>query len=235
MDYVKFVYRPLASRAARQALVGRNRAQRSPDRGRFTSADVDALLKTAWGDYAERVVKLPPEPTVGSRMNVRLACFTMSFFNALLGSGTERAYAIELVADAVWRVYRLWSSIALGLARVTPGKTTSLAFAVTNPRDPHGRVSLSFPFNAPGYLIEPVLVDHGTAFDVVRCPIADYFRGEVAIDLCSASWCNLDYALAELTHEKLFRTKTLVRGDDRCDFRLNDEKASLSQAHAGQD
>ena len=158
---------------------------------------MDTLLKTAWGDYAERIVKLPPEPTVGSRMNVKLACFTMSFFNALLGIGTERTYAIELVADAAWRVYRLWSSIALGLARVTPGKATSLAFAVANHGDPHGRVSLSFPFNAPGYLIEPVLVDHGTAFDVVRCPIADYFRGETAIDLCSASWCNLDYALAE--------------------------------------
>jgi hypothetical protein len=121
----------------------------------------------------------------------------MTFFNALLGIGTERAYAIELVADAVWRVYRLWSSIALGLARVTPGKTTSLAFAVTNHGDPHGRVSLSFPFNAPGYLIEAVPAESGTAFDVVRCPIANYFRGEAAIDLCSASWCNLDYALAD--------------------------------------
>jgi L-2-amino-thiazoline-4-carboxylic acid hydrolase len=221
MDYVKFVYRPLAARAARQALVGRNRAPRSPDRGRFTRADVDTLLKTAWGDYAERVVKLPPEPTVGSRMNVKLACFTMSFFNALLGLGTERTYAIELVADAAWRVYRLWSAVALGLAHVTPGKTTSLAFAVTNHGDPRGRVSLSFPFNAPGYLIEAAPADSGTAFDVVRCPIANYFRGEAAIDLCSASWCNLDYALAELTHEKLVRTRTLVRGDDRCDFRLN--------------
>jgi len=37
----------------------------------------------------------------------------------------------------------------------------------------------------------------------------------------SGDWYNLDYALAELTHEKLLRTKTLVRGDDRCDFRLN--------------
>ena len=112
MDYVKFVYRPLAASAARQALVGRNRAQRSPDRGRFTRAEVDTLLKTAWGDYAERAVKLPPELTVGSRMNVKLACFTMSFFNALLEFGTERAYAIELVADAAWRVYRLWSAVA---------------------------------------------------------------------------------------------------------------------------
>ena len=61
-------------------------------------------------------------------MNGKLACFTLSLFNALLGIRTERAYAIELVVDAVWRVYWLWSSIALGLARVPPGKTTSLAF-----------------------------------------------------------------------------------------------------------
>jgi ubiquinone biosynthesis protein len=80
---------------------------------------------------------------------------------------------------------------------------------------------LRFPFNAPGYLIENVAAQKGTAFDVVRCPIADYFRGQGAADLCSASWCNLDYALAELTHEKLVRTKTLAHGDDRCDFRLN--------------
>jgi len=221
MDYVKFIYRPLAARAARQVLVGRNRVRQSPDRARFTHADVDALLKTAWANYAERVGKLPPEPTVGSRMNVRLACFTMSFFNALLAIGTDREYAIELVADATWKVYRLWSIIALGLAHLTPGKTTALAFAVTKHGDQQSDVSLRFPFNAPGYLIEPVAAGSGTAFDVVRCPIADYFRGEGAVDLCTASWCNLDYALAELAHEKLVRTKTLVRGDDRCDFRLN--------------
>jgi hypothetical protein len=94
-------------------------------------------------------------------------------------------------------------------------------FPVGKLGDHQSDVSLRFPFNAPGYLIETVPADSGTAFDVVRCPIADYFRGRGAIDLCSASWCNLDYALAELTHEKLVRTKTLVCGDDRCDFRLN--------------
>jgi hypothetical protein len=183
-------------------------------------ADVDGLLKAAWLRYSKDVGKLPPEPTVGSRMNVRLACFTMSFFNSLVAINTDRGYAIELVADAAWKVYRLWSTIALGLAFLTPGKTTSLAFAVGNRDDHQGKVSLRFPFNAPGYLIEPVAAQNGTAFDVVRCPIADYFRKQGEVDLCSASWCNLDYALAELTHEKLVRTKTLVRGDDRCDFRL---------------
>jgi hypothetical protein len=221
MDYVKFIYRPLTARAARQVLVGRSRARQSPDRGRFTHADVDGLLKAAWLRYAEDAGKLPTEPTVGSRMNVRLACFTMSFFNALRAIDTERGYAIELVADAAWRVYRVWSKVALGLAYLTPGKTTSLAFAVGSSGDNQGTVSLRFPFNAPGYLIENVAAQNGTAFDVVRCPIADYFRGQGAADLCSASWCNLDYALAELTQEKLVRTKTLVQGNDRCDFRLN--------------
>jgi len=221
MDYVKFIYRPLASRAARQVLVGRVRARGAPGRGRFRRSDVDDLLRTAWRDYTEREVKLPHEPTVGSRMNVRLACFTMTFFNALLATGAERDYATELVADAAWKVYRLWSQIALALARLTPGKKTALAFAVGKGGGGSHQVSLRFPFNAPGYRIETIAAAAGTAFDVVRCPVANYFRGEDAADLCTASWCNLDYPLAELTGERLVRTTTLVEGASRCDFRLS--------------
>ena len=159
MDYVKLLYRPLATRAARHVLVGRNRAPQSPDRGRCTLGEVNALLKKAWIDYAARAKKLSPEPTVGSRMNVRLACFTMAFFEALLAVGTDRKYVIDLVADSAWRVYRLWSTIALGLSRLRPGKTTSLAFAVSKGGE-RPNLSLSFPFNAPGYIIEPVSRRH---------------------------------------------------------------------------
>jgi hypothetical protein len=101
MDYMQFIYRPLAARAARQALVGRNRARQSPELIHVTRADVEGVLKAAWGRYTEALRTLPPEPTVGSGMNVRVAFFTMAFFNALLRIGTERAYAIKLVADAV--------------------------------------------------------------------------------------------------------------------------------------
>ena len=226
MDYVKFLYRPLATRAARQALVGRERARGEPERGRYTRSNVDNLLKIAWNNYTLRKATLPKEPTIGSRMNVHLACFTMTFFDALLATGADREYAIELVADAVWGVYRLWSQIALALARLTPGKKTALAFAVSKRDGDRSEVSLRFPFNAPGYLIETVATPAGTAFDVVRCPIADYFRGEGAVDLCTASWCNLDYPLAELTREKLVRTTTLVRGGGRCDFRLRSQPAA---------
>jgi hypothetical protein len=65
-----------------------------------------------------------------------------------------------------------------------------------------------------------VASDHDIAFNVVRCPVASHFRKYGGADLCVASWCNLDYALAELTHERLVRTQTLAGGGDRCDFRV---------------
>ena len=221
MDWTRLLYRPLVKRAARRALIGRVRSRQVPEKARFTRAEVDECLVTAWGYYRERVCNLAPQPTIGSTMNVRLACFTMSFFDALLAKGIERAYAIELIADAAWRVYRQWARIALALARLTPCSRLALGFArIENDRRPVS-ISLRFPFNPPGYLIETIATDGDVAFDVARCPVASYFRERQAADLCTASWCNLDYALAELTHKTLVRTKTLVSGDDRCDFRLH--------------
>lgn len=225
MDWIRILYQPLAARAARRVLVGRVRSRQAPERGRFTRADVDRFLKGSWARYGAQISSLPPQPTVGSTMNVRLACFTMAFFDQLLANGVERGYAIELVADAAWRIYRLWAGIALAIRRLSPRTTTALGFATVRDSDHGEAISLQFPFNAPGYLIEPVTAEHGVAFDVVRCPVASYFRGRNAADLCVASWCNLDYALAEMTHERLVRTNTLVSGADRCDFRLGAGRA----------
>ena len=76
---------------------------------------VDTLLKTAWGDYAERIAKLPPEPTIGSRMNVKLACFTMSFFNALLGRlrhiAVRRARSVHVSIAAARSVRCVWAEV----------------------------------------------------------------------------------------------------------------------------
>jgi hypothetical protein len=102
MDLVKTVYRPLAMRAARQVLVGRTRTPGQPEGGRFTRDDVDRLLDAAWRDYDQQAPQLPHQPAVGSAMNVRLACFTLSFFRQLLLFGITREHAIELVSDASW-------------------------------------------------------------------------------------------------------------------------------------
>jgi ubiquinone biosynthesis protein len=199
-------------------LVGRVRDRASAERGRFRREDATRLLAGAWARYAAESPALAPQPTLGSTMNVRLACFTFSFFEELLVAGVERAYAIELVADATWAVYAVWARVAAIVARVTRRAPEALAFAVRDRRT--GALSLRFPFNAPGYRIREVPAREGASFDVVQCPVATYFRSHGAADLCAASWCDLDYPLSELTGQTLVRTETLVRGGDRCDFRV---------------
>jgi ubiquinone biosynthesis protein len=223
MDWVKIVYRPIARSAIRRTLVGRVRDRSAAVEGRFTRDDASRLLGAAWHRYDRAASTLAPQPTFGSTMNVRLASFTFAFFEELLAAGTERSYAIELVADATWAVYEGWGRVASAVARAMPWKGASLAFAVSDRR--RGTLSLRFPFNAPGYVIRPVASGEGTAFDVVRCPVAAYFRDHGAADLCLASWCNLDYPLSEMTHQRLVRTKTLVEGADRCDFRITQTRA----------
>ncbi len=53
-----------------------------------------------------------------------------------------------------------------------------------------------------------------------RCPVADYLGSRGAADLCAGSWCNLDYALAEMWGGTLERSGTLVGGASCCDFRF---------------
>ena len=225
VELVKPLYAPIVAHAARRALVGRVRVKARPEDGRFTRRDVALLLSGAWSRYDQAVGSLRVQPTPGSTMNVRLACFTFSFFEALLAEGTERTYAIELIADASWQVYRVWARLASWAGHLKPGKATALAFAVHKEGDNKGLVELRFPFNAPGYVIETVAAPAGTAFNVVHCPVAIYFRERGAADVCLSSWCNLDYALSELTRQKLVRTQTLVEGAAFCDFRILPEPA----------
>ncbi len=230
MDWIGIIYKPLAGRAARGVLIGRQRARKAPEKGRFTRADVDRILQGAWARYLRRTPELPTQPTMGSAMNLRLACFTLSFFDELSASGVERDHAIEIIADVTWRVYRLWAKIALAVARIRPRSRTALGFARVDDERGARSITLGFPFNAPGYLIEPADGDHDVAFNVVQCPVANYFRKHDAGDLCVASWCNLDYALAELTHETLVRAKTLAAGDDRCEFRVSARPSTEGKA-----
>lgn len=216
-----FLYRPIIRWAARSALVGRDRDRNKPEQGRFTRAEVNHSITQAWRRYMALAPSLPAEPTAGSRMNVKLAALTIAFFQVLLDAGIERAYAIELVSDTTWKVYRQWGRIGQFLTRILPRSLlkpmrTDLARRIQK----DGTLAQSFPFNAPGYIAKYVPMKDAIAFDMIRCPVAEVFRAHGAADLCRASWCDLDYALAEMQGLRLQRTTTLVEGADRCDFRF---------------
>lgn len=210
---LKTVFRAVIKRAARAALVGRSRDRERHEAGRFTRTEVDEILQQSWQRYGELAPSVPRQPKLGNRMNVLLSCLTLACFEVLMSRGTAREYAIELIGDVTWKVYETWG-----------GAARKLTWLVS--RDPRRRLELSlgmflrFPFTPPGYRFERSSSPDGIAVDMFRCPVAEYFREYGASDLCVGTWCNLDFALAELWHGRLQRTETLASGGLRCDFRF---------------
>jgi len=198
--------------AARRCWVGRNRSPGRPEAGRITRRETDRVVSEALRNLEGCAAEANAEPSLGARINVRLAGVTLAAHRALTAAGIEKTYSTELVSDAAWWVYKKWGWPAAGLAWVAR-------------RDSLGRLRFatdlfrSFPFNPPGYLMEDISAANEVAFDVRRCPVAEYFRRHGASDVCVATWCNLDYALAEQWGGRLERAGTLAAGADRCDFR----------------
>ena len=218
--FLVILVKPWTQRVARRVIVGRRRSKR-PEDGRFTHAEVKSLVRDAWSIFAGLEPHLATQPTVGSRLNVKLACLTMAFFQALLRHGLERAFAIEIVGDLTWAFYVKWCTVG----RLLGGHGVVAHFGYLKPGD---LVPLLLPFNPPGYVAKWVPTDNGVGYDVVRCPVAEFFRAHNAADLCVNSWCNLDFPLGEMLGQRLTRQKTLVLGDDRCTFRWTPVTAPYS-------
>ena len=206
------VMKPVLNWAARRALTGRRRSARHPEAGRFRRSDVDRMLARLWPIYGELAAGILREPTLGARMNVRLAAATVAAYRALVESGVSERYAADLISDIGWAVYEQWGRLPRLVSRMWT-------------RHPVRRLRLAtslfrrFPFNAPGYVMEDVPADGLIAFDVRRCPVAEYFRSQGLEQVCVAAWCNQDYALAELWGGRFERGGTLVEGAERCDMR----------------
>jgi hypothetical protein len=210
---MRLILKRVIRRVAYSTLVGRNRATSSLEKGRFTREEVKRILAESWRNFEALAPSLPRERTVGSRMNVTLAGATVSIYEALLAAGIEKEEAIRLIADLGWTIYAKWGATALFIARLRT-------------RDPAKRLRtcinlfLRFPFNPPGYVVEHLPADGAVAFNIRRCPVAEYFRSRDLPELCVGAWCNQDYALAEMWEGGLERRGTLASGAECCDFRF---------------
>lgn len=214
--FFKLFFRPVVAWAVRRALVGRNRSSSKPEKGRFTKVEVDRLLNQSWHHFDELAPDVSHEPTVGSRINVRLAALSLAMLRSLTASGIDRKYAIELIGDSCWKIYQYWGHVGRFLGRLSR----------SDPIQDHARRigkdgswPMSFPFNPPGYRARYVATQGGLGFNVIHCPVAEYFRTHRSEDLAVSTWCMLDYPLAEMIEMKLIRTQTLAAGESQCDFR----------------
>lgn len=210
---MRIIYKLVSKWALRRALLGRPRCRHWPEKGRFDATNMDHIYEQAWRNFDMLSGDVPEALTVGNKMNLMLACLSLSAFRALMAVGVEREYAVVLFADAAWKVYEKWGALPAFISRFLT-------------RDPVKRMRLCvnlflrFPFNPPGYVFERLPSDDGISLDMLRCPIAEYLSANGAADLCVGSWCNLDYGLAEMWGGRLERTGTLAAGADRCGFRF---------------
>ena len=204
---------PLKS-AMRGALVGRNRSRANAALGRFTRRDCNRLVAATLVHYSRLAATVPPHPNLGSRITVRLGGVLLAAcLDAMLEEGLERDYAIELIGDVAWRIYRRW------------GKAANLLVALFA-RDPVHRIRLAvglflyFPFGGPGYQREDIPDPSARRFNIASCPTSAYLVPRGAADLMLKAGCNLDYALAELWGGRLERGGTIAEGCARCAFRF---------------
>lgn len=206
--------RPFLRVAASRAIVGRARSRTDPAAGRFTHHDVVGFVDEAFTAFEREAPSLPAEPTAGSRQNVLLAALTLAMLQALEHAGVERGYAIELTGDTCWRFYRHWDQVTKAVTGLTSRNPTQRLQRSVN-------AFLAYPFGPPGYRFTNVPQPDGRSLDMVRCPVADYLGPRGAADLGAGSWCNLDYALAEMWDARLQRSGTLLAGAPCCDFRFH--------------
>ena len=194
--------RPLLAPAARQVL-----------RDRFEPREIRRILGDAFSDYDRQRESLPHVEQTGPRWMVRLAALTAAFYRSLLQRGLTETAARRRTSEVTWLVYDKMAAVPWGLARVLS-------------RKPYGQLERAtdlfrrFPFRAPSYDMVDVPAERGVvAFDVRRCPVAEYLGGEGLSELCVEAWCNLDVPLAEKWGARLERAGTLAQGSDHCDFR----------------
>ena len=78
------------------------------------------------------------------------------------------------------------------------------------------RLFRRFPFRAPSYdIVDVPRGDDVVAFDVRRCPVAEYFQSQGLSQVCVDAWCNLDVPLARKWGARLERTGTLAQSGRR--------------------
>ncbi|MFQ5420887.1 MAG: L-2-amino-thiazoline-4-carboxylic acid hydrolase [Anaerolineae bacterium] len=200
------------------------KAMRTTLRDTLPADQLTPPIRAAWQHYDALARELPAEPTLGASIMTRLAAMTTAVYQSLRQAGLPEAAAREKTAQVTWAVYQKVAMPPWWLTRLLA-------------RDRLARVRramgwfMRFPYAAPGYQMQFVPAGKDTvAFDVHRCPAADYFKKQGLPELCVSAFCNLDYPLADKWGVTLERPQTLAGGAAFCDFRFRQLPRKEKQA-----
>lgn len=179
----------------------------------FNNNEVQDILHGYWQRYLQLKPEVPKMPTMGGSLMLHLSAMSTGFYQELTARGKDEETNTQLLYKIAWKVYQKMGRFSWWLAGI--GNRTGYYRLLKATK-----LFRAFPFNSPSYQWKDVKAEKDVVgFDCLKCPVAEYFETKGLLKLCVATWCALDYPLAEIWNAKLERTGSIADGEDKCDFR----------------
>lgn len=189
------------SRAFRQAL------------GQELGADRSAALWDAVRDQQAALRgRRPRVRSPGLALLLRYLEWDCALYRVLRREGRSEAEAGARIEAINWAILGPPIALAHALSRLRSGRR---ARRVAWLLDALFAVVFTAPFRR-----RQVTPHDGLTFDVLACPLADYFRQQGVPELTRYAACRLDYRMADAWGMQLHRAQTLADGGALCDFRF---------------
>ncbi len=177
----------------------------------YKSEEVKKILHGYWQKYLQLKPEISAQPTLGGTLMVHLAAMSTAFYKELTSRGQKEKVATQMFHDIAWKVYVKMGKLSWWLAG--HGNRYKHLLKAT-------KLFRKFPFNNPSYVWQDVKTTNNVvSFNCLKCPVAEYFKSKGLSEFCVATWCALDYPLAEMWDAKLERTGSIAGGAAKCDFR----------------
>ncbi|MDJ0710110.1 MAG: L-2-amino-thiazoline-4-carboxylic acid hydrolase [Woeseiaceae bacterium] len=182
-------------------------------------------LQAHFGDESEQVWRttrtwqsqLAPERphhsgSAGVDFMIRYLEWSCALYRAVQQHGMSKAEAVALIEAIMTDVYRPVPAAMFKFSRLRSAKREARVRWILRNITGHF-------LPAPPFCYQHLPSDEGVAFDITRCPFADYFKNQGVPELTEPAAGNLDYVMAQEWGVELDRTQTLADGAKHCDFR----------------
>mgnify|MGYP000628053370 CR=1 FL=1 len=173
-----------------------------------------------WRQTQERQAELSrsrPRHSMSVNLLIKYMEWDAALYQAALAEGLSSEEAGQLIEATNWRSFESMSALAFKVSRL---RSARLLIRVEWLLDLMFKLVFAAPFKR-----NKIPANNQVAFDVTRCPLAEYFRDLGIPELTKYAACSLDHYMAAQWGMTLKRTQTIAEEAPLCDFRFRMKEA----------
>ena len=161
--------------------------------------------------WQSRLAPNRPRHSTSVNLMMRYVEWSCALYRAVQEHGMSQAEAAVLVETIMWDVFQPVTAALFKLSRLRSAKRETRVKWLLD-------MMIRRFFTSP-FCHRTVPSKTGVEFDVLVCPLADYFKDQGVPELTEPAAGNLDYRMAREWGVELVRTQTIADGAAYCDFR----------------